>query len=51
MVEKLAQAGVVGDTHPPPYKVVGYAPAERADTFLLFLLYPLCELCSQRDCG
>ncbi len=46
VLEKLAQAGEGGDTHPPPftlftitYKVAAYAPAERADTLTLFLLY------------
>jgi hypothetical protein len=47
MMEKLAQPGEVGGVLPPPftmstitYKVVVYAPAERADTLTLFLLYP-----------
>jgi hypothetical protein len=47
-VEKLAQDGEGGGSTPPPfsistikYKVVVYAPAERADTLPLFLLYPL----------
>jgi hypothetical protein len=47
MREKSAQPGEGGDARPPPftisiltYKVVVYAPAERADTLLLFLLYP-----------
>jgi hypothetical protein len=52
MMEKLAQAGEGGGVHahPPPRptftistitsKVVVYAPAERADTLPLFLLYP-----------
>jgi hypothetical protein len=49
MLEKLAQAGEVGGVHAHPpftiftimYKVVVYAPTERADTFPLFLLYPI----------
>ncbi len=47
MREKLAQPGEGGDARPPPftisiltYKVVVYAAAERADTLLLFLLFP-----------
>jgi hypothetical protein len=47
MMEKVAQAVRVGGAAPPPviistvtYKVVVYAPAERADTLHLFLLYP-----------
>jgi hypothetical protein len=47
MMEKLAQAGGGwggGGARPPPftitYKVVVYAPAERADTLPVFLLYP-----------
>ncbi len=47
MMEKLAQAGERGGARPPPftvpsitYKVVVYAPAERADALPLFLLYP-----------
>jgi hypothetical protein len=51
MMEKLAQPGKVGGegcgARPPlftintiMYKVVVYAPAERADTLPLFLLYP-----------
>jgi hypothetical protein len=47
MMEKLAQAGEGGACTPTPfnistitYKVVLYAPAERADTLPLFLLYP-----------
>ncbi len=48
MVEKLAQPGEGGGggCHPPftistiTYKVVMGAPAERADTLSLFLLYP-----------
>jgi hypothetical protein len=53
MMEKLAQAGEVGDAHtahPPPltistitYNVVVYTLAEMADT-PLFLLYSLCTL-------
>jgi hypothetical protein len=46
MMEKLAQPGEGGGAHPPPftmstitYKVVVYAPAVRADTLTLFLLY------------
>jgi hypothetical protein len=45
MIEKLAQAGE-GERTPPftissiTYKVVVYAPAERADTLPLLLLYP-----------
>ncbi len=48
MMEKSAQAGEGGVARPPPLtistitcKVVVSAPAERADAFLLFLLYPL----------
>ncbi len=48
MMEKLVQAGEGGGARPPPFnisnikhKVVMYAPAERADTLPLFLLYPL----------
>jgi hypothetical protein len=44
---KLAQSGKGGGARPPPfpistitYKVVLYAPAARADTLPLFLLYP-----------
>jgi hypothetical protein len=48
MMEKLAQAGEGGGGARPPhltistitYKVVVDAPAERADTLPLFLLYP-----------
>ncbi len=48
LMEKLAQPGdSVGDKRPPLFtlstitcKVVVYAPAERADTLPLFLLYP-----------
>ena len=50
MMEKLAQAGGVGDAGPPPfivftvmYKVAVYAPAERVDGYCalpLFHLYP-----------
>jgi hypothetical protein len=44
MMVKSAQPGEVGGARPPPYtiasKVVVYAPAERADTLPLFLLYP-----------
>jgi hypothetical protein len=48
VMEKLAQAVEgVGVARPPPltistitYKTVVYAPAERADIILLFLLYP-----------
>ncbi len=47
MMEKLAQAGQGGGARQPPftiftitYKVAVYAPAERADTLLLFHLYP-----------
>ncbi len=47
MMEKLAQSGERGGARPPPstiyaimYKVVVYAPAERAETLPLFLLYP-----------
>jgi hypothetical protein len=48
MKEKLAQPDEGGGgARPPPfitfiitYKVVVYAPAERADTLPLFLLYP-----------
>ncbi len=46
MVEKLAPAGVGGGKRPSPFtlstitnKAVMYAPAEMADTLLLFLLY------------
>jgi hypothetical protein len=48
-MEKLAQAGEVWGVHtpPPPFTIstyhhwlVVYAPAERADTLPLFLLYP-----------
>jgi hypothetical protein len=44
-MEKLAQAGEGGGRPPPfaistiTYKVVVYAPAKRADTLPLFLLY------------
>ncbi len=53
MMEKLAQAG---KRLPPStlstimYKVVVYAPAERADISAL-PLYVLCELHLQRWCG
>jgi hypothetical protein len=47
MMEKLAQLGEFGGARPPPfhyiyhtYKVVVYAPAEKADALPLFLLYP-----------
>jgi hypothetical protein len=47
MMEKLAQAAEGGVAPPSPfnistitYKVVVYAPAERADTLPLFLFYP-----------
>jgi hypothetical protein len=47
MMEKLAQPGKGGGCTPTPfhsitiiYKVAVYAPAERADTLPLFLLYP-----------
>ncbi len=49
MMEKLAQAGEGegGGARPPPftvstitYKVEEYAPAERADSLPIFLLYP-----------
>jgi hypothetical protein len=47
MIEKSAQPGEEGGARPPPftiytikYKIVVYAQAERADTLLLFLLYP-----------
>jgi hypothetical protein len=47
MMEKSAQPGVGGGARPPPFtlsairsKVLVYAPAERADTLPLFLLYP-----------
>jgi hypothetical protein len=47
MGKKLAQASGGGGERPPPftistitYKVVVYAPDERADTLPLFLLYP-----------
>jgi hypothetical protein len=46
-MEKLEQAGEGGGSGPPPFtlstikcKDVVYAPAERAETFHLFLLYP-----------
>ncbi len=48
-MEKSAQAGAGGGCTPAPfrsiyctitYKVVVFAPAERADTLPLFLLYP-----------
>jgi hypothetical protein len=46
MMEKLAQAGEGGGVHAPPfttstitYKVMMYAPVERADTLPLFLFY------------
>ncbi len=46
-MEKSAKPGEGGGARPPPftlftitYKVVVYAPAERADTLPLFLLYP-----------
>jgi hypothetical protein len=45
MMEKLAQADVVGDALPPPltlftitYKVAVYAPAERADPYFISIL-------------
>jgi hypothetical protein len=49
MKEKSAQPGECGGCTPTPFhyiystitdKVVVYAPAERADTLSLFLLYP-----------
>jgi hypothetical protein len=47
MMEKSAQPGEGGGARPSPftistitYKVVVYAPAERADKLPLFLLYP-----------
>jgi hypothetical protein len=47
MMEKSAQPGENGGCTPNPftistvmYKVVVFAPAARADTLLLFLLYP-----------
>ncbi len=48
MLEKSSQAVWVGGAHTQPpfivititYKVAVYASAERADTLLLFLLYP-----------
>jgi hypothetical protein len=47
MMEKIAQSGDSGGARPPlftistiSYKVVVYAPAERAYTLSLFLLYP-----------
>jgi hypothetical protein len=47
MMVKLARSVVAGSTCPPPFnlsnvtsKVVVYAPAERAYTLPLFLLYP-----------
>jgi hypothetical protein len=47
MMVKLAQPGEGGGAGHPPFtlstitsKVVVYAPAERADTLPLFLLYP-----------
>jgi hypothetical protein len=47
MMEKLAQAGESAGVRPPPFtistisfKVVVYAPAERAEALPLFLLYP-----------
>jgi hypothetical protein len=48
MMVKSAQPSVAGDKRPPPFtiistvtfKVVSYAPAERADTLPLILLYP-----------
>jgi hypothetical protein len=46
-MEKFAQAGEGGGARPPfftiatiTYKVVEYAPDERADIIPLFLLYP-----------
>jgi hypothetical protein len=46
-MEKLAQAGEGGGARPPfftiatiTYRVVVYAPAERAGTLPIFLLYP-----------
>jgi hypothetical protein len=50
-MEKLTQADEGGGAGPPPfnistitYKVVVYAPAERAGKPLLFLLYPYMTL-------
>jgi hypothetical protein len=47
MMEKSALAGKVGVASPLStitYKVVVYAPAERADTLPLFHLCPICIL-------
>ncbi len=48
-----ALAGESGGAHPPPfnistimYKAVVYAPAERADTLPIFLLYPYVYFCA-----
>ncbi len=52
MMKKLAQAGA---RLPPStlstimYKFVVYAPAERADTLHLFLLYPYMEYSAGRS--
>jgi hypothetical protein len=51
MMEKSPLAGEVGGCTPTTgqhititYKVAVYTPAERADTFPLFHLYPICTL-------
>jgi hypothetical protein len=48
MMVKSSQSREGGGAHPPPFtlstitiKVVVYAPTERTNTLLLFLLYPL----------
>jgi hypothetical protein len=55
MMEKSARTGEDGGMHAHPLspylpsrkKVVVYAPAERADTLSLFLLYTLYVLCAE----
>jgi hypothetical protein len=55
MMEKSTLAGEGGGASPPPftlftitYKVVVYAPAERADTLPLFHRHSICSLWSYR---
>jgi hypothetical protein len=57
MMEKLAKAGEGegGGARPPPftvsiitYKVVVYAPVERADTLLLYILFDNSAACAYR---
>jgi hypothetical protein len=51
MMEKSAQPGEGGGAHPPPFHPIYhheqscsvYAPSERADSLLTFLLYPYCS--------